>query len=226
MEHAMDSPFIHDLVERKMALSSSAESEQSDGAPPAVPIKTKSDPDAPPSYQPAPSDGRPLNGPSSVTFLSRNQIEAASSAYNSLQPHPSRHPHTDRGPLPLHTPPSPNDISIPFYSNPAPRAPATAPPHDRKEPILADVRRPSKEADRSPAFACLTLHSSDKLGSTNLPAEVTNDLDRVIRSKWAKGVQKWAYEDGGWCWQLSGKPCKCTVVRQDAVRYSDGEMGC
>lgn len=176
----MDNTTLHRLVECKMAISPDQEE-----APPRVPAK---EPDAPPSYQPAETA-------TASTASSHSHVHQVSPTAPATYTHPSPSRNGQS---------STNEICIPFYSNPPP-APDLP---DHKAPILADVRRPSKETDRMPPFACLTLHSNDKLGSTNLSAEITNDLDRVIRAKWTKGVKQWAHEDGGWCWQLQGKPCK------------------
>lgn len=191
---------LHSLLERKMTMAT----EHEEAPPPPVP--RKADPDAPPVYKP--SDGPPVtlaNTDSHTTTTSTSSSQSPSGVWSAYT-----------NPVPLsqqqraasYARPSPDEISIPFYSNPPPAPDHPARVAERKEPILSDAPRPSKEIDRLPSFACLTLHSNDKLGSANLSAEITNDLDGVIRSKWAKGVQKWAFEDGGWCWQLQGKPCK------------------
>lgn len=199
------------LLDRKLNMSI----EDNDGPPPPVPHKR--DPDAPPVYQPANGNG---NGYSSSSGPStESTVVNAHDAYNQLNTLPTGSAPPARPPgaapsLPMHSAPTANEVSIPFYSNPPPGPDHPALQADRKLPILDDVQRPgpSREiTDRPPRFGCLTLHSNDKLGATNLPSEVMNDLDRVIRAKWSKGVQKWAYEDGGWCWQLNGKPCtSCT----------------
>ena len=202
-EMTMNHTDLHYLVERKMAISTDHQEETR----PPVPQKTE---DAPPSYQPsdAPSTSAPSTHHTSHSHATTPSLSptGGSSTY-SHPPHIAQNGQSSRPPHP--TTSSPGEISIPFYSNPPP--PPDLPDH--KPPIISDVRRPSNlrkdtEMDRMPSFACLTLHSNDKLGSTNLSAEITNDLDGVIRSKWAKGVKQWAHEDGGWCWQLQGKPCK------------------
>lgn len=169
------------------------------------PVPHKNDRDAPPSY--APTDGPSTSTPTTHYNSHAPPMgspTAAILAYSN--PTPAQNGQSSRPPDPIIQ--SSNEISIPFYPNPPPRPDLP----DHKRPILSDIRRPSKEMDRMPPFACLTLHSNDKLGSTNLSADITNDLDGVIRSKWAKGVKQWAHEDGGWCWQLQGKPCKSYFI--------------
>lgn len=192
----MDTHSLHNLLDRKMATCNPGE------APP-----PRADPDAPPRYQPSSQDASTSTTISSRPSQPHNGIGTQSpdprttlTAYaDPVHAHPRQSSFTGPGP----------EISIPFYSNPPP-----AQDQDYKPPILADLP-PSTSAravDKSPAFAALTLLSNDRLGSTNFSSEITNELDRVIRAKWAKGVQKWAFEDGGWCWQLQGKPCMSFII--------------
>lgn len=200
-------------------------SSQSEESAPPVPTK---DPgiDAPPVYQPSPNGPSSNEGTNFSTSGSGSGTNDSTTgiavtaqsplAANTLSPSP-----VSRRAGPLHSPPSPNDVSIPFYSNPPPTADHLVHQPDRKDPTSlpttdnghGNTAGQSRSNGKPSAFACLTLHSNDKIGSANLSAAVTNDLDGVIRAKWTKGIQKWAYEDGGWCWQLNGKPCTSAHTR-------------
>lgn len=201
----MNDQSLHNLVECKMAISTDPEER-----PPRVPEK---EPDAPPSYQPA-------DGPSTSSTLvpvvseTAGSSSAALSAYNRSST--AQHGQSSRGMRSTS-----NEISIPFYSNPPP-APDLP---DRKPPRPADAPISSKETEPVRSFACLTLHSNDKLGSTNFSSEHTNELDKVIRAKWAKGIKQWAHEDGGWCWQLNGKPCMSLSDSTFCLRPSSRDHG-